>query len=135
MMYVAKRSRPDCLVPTAYLATRVNTYTVDDVVKLVRLMRYVLYTKDRGIVLRAGTEGVCVDVYIDAAYGDGKSHTGSCVTVGEVGAVHCKSAKQQIMSKSSTVAELIALSDSANQALFMRYLKRRDGADRTVGLC
>lgn len=123
MMYVSKKSRPDCLMTTAWLATRVNRCTVDDLVKLTRLMRYVRETKERGIVLKAGAEGVCVKVYIDAAYGvhaDGKSHTGSCVVVGDVGAVHCKSAKQQIVSKSSTEAELIALSDSANQALHMR---------------
>jgi hypothetical protein len=96
---------------------------LDDIVKLTRLMRYVRDTRERGIMLRAGSDGVCIKVYIDAAYGvhsDGKSHTGSCVVVDDVGAVHCKSVKQQIVSKSSSEAELIALSDSANQALFMR---------------
>ena len=34
--------------------------------------------------------------------------------------MHCKSAKQQIVTKSSTEAELVALSDSANQALYVR---------------
>ena len=53
-------------------------------------------------------------VFIDAAYGvhvDGKSHKGSCVVVGDVGAVHSKSGKQQIVTKSSAEAELVALSD------------------------
>ena len=35
-------------------------------------------------------------------------------------AVHCKSAKQQIVTKSSTEAELVALSDSASQVLHTR---------------
>ena len=64
---------------------------------------------------------------IDAAYGvhpDGRSHTGSCVVVGDRGAVHCKSAKQQIVTKSSTEAELVALSDSSNQALHLRNFIR-----------
>ena len=64
--------------------------------------------------------GLCVRVFIDAAYGvhaDGRSHTCSCVVIGDVGAVHCKSSKQSIVNKSSTEAELIALSDSANQGL------------------
>ena len=110
-------------MPVAYLATRVTKCTKDDLVKLGRLMRYVRETRDREIVLRAGAAGIEVRVYIDAAYGvhaDGKSHTGSCVVIGELGAVHCKSTKQQIVSKSSTEAELIALSDSANQALHTR---------------
>jgi hypothetical protein len=74
--------------------------------------------KERGIEFRPGERGVAVRVLIDASYGvhaDGKSHTGSCIVVGETGAVHCKSAKQQIVTKSSTEAELVALSDSASQ--------------------
>jgi hypothetical protein len=48
-----------------------------------------------------------VRLYIDASYGvhaDGKSHTGSCIVVGDTGAVHCKSGKQQIVTKSSAEA-------------------------------
>ena len=91
--------------------------------KLKRLIKYIADTKDRGVVLRPGAMGICVRVFIDAAYGvhpDGKSHTGSCVVIGDVGAVHCKSSKQSIVTKSSTEAELIALSDSANQGLYIR---------------
>jgi hypothetical protein len=64
-----------------------------------------------------------VSVYINAAFGvhqDLKSHTGSCVVIGDVGAVNCRSSKQQIVAKSSTEAELVALSDCANQALCIR---------------
>ena len=42
------------------------------------------------------------------------------MVIGDVGAVHCKSSKQSIVTKSSTEAELIALSDSANQGLYTR---------------
>jgi hypothetical protein len=54
---------------------------------------------------------------VDASYGvhkDGKSHTGSCVVLGEVGAVHCTSSKQDIVVKSSTEGELLVASNSAN---------------------
>ena len=123
MLYLAKRARPDCLTAVAFLATRVTKCSVDDLGKLERLMRYVWSTRERGIVLAPGDKGITVSVLIDAAYGvhpDGRSHTGSCVVVGCRGAVHCKSAKQQIVTKSSTEAELVALSDSANQALHLR---------------
>ena len=86
-------------------------------------MRYVRHTKERGIVLAPGKMGIMIRMYIDAAYGvhhDRTSHTGSCVVIGDRGAVHCRSSKQSSMSKSSTEAELIALSDSANQALYLR---------------
>ena len=124
MLYLAKCARPDCLTAVAYLATRVTRCSVDDLGKLERLLKYVNNTKDRGIVFEAGAKGIIVSVLIDAAYGvhpDGRSHTGSCVVVGTRGAVHSKSAKQQIVTKSSTEAELVALSDSTNQALHMRH--------------
>ena len=123
LSYLAKRAKPECLTAVAYLATRVTRCTADDVEKLKRVMRYIVFTKERGVVLRPGTLGISVRVFIDAAYGvhaDGKSHTGSCVVIGDVGAVHCKSSKQSIVTKSSTEAELVALSDSANQELFVR---------------
>ena len=123
LAYLAKRARPECLTAVAYLATRVTKCTGDDIEKLSRVLRYIAGTKDRGVILRPGKLGVCVRLYVDAAYGvhsDGKSHTGSCVVIGDVGAVHCKSSKQSIVTKSSTEAELIALSDSANQGLFIR---------------
>jgi hypothetical protein len=130
MLYLAKRTRPDILTTVAYLATRVTRCTNHDIEKLTRLLRYVNHTKERGVVLRIGSKGVHVSVYIDAAYGvhhDKKSHTGSAVVVGDVGAVHCRSAKQQIVTKSSTEAELVALSDSANQGLHLRKFLLEQG--------
>ena len=124
MLYLAKRARPDCLTAVAYLATRVTRCSVDDLAKLERLLKYMNETKDRGVVFEAGAKGIVVSVLIDAAYGvhsDGRSHTGSCVVMGMRGAVHSKSANQQIVTKSSTEAKLVALSDSTNQALHLRH--------------
>jgi hypothetical protein len=123
MLYLAKKPRPECLTAVAFLVTRVTKCTEHDWEKLTRLLRYVNDTRERGIVLRPGKSRIAVRVYIDAAYGihaDGKSHTGSCVVIGDSGAVHCKSGKQQIVTKSSTEAELVALSDSASQGLHTR---------------
>ena len=79
------------------------------------MLKYIAKTRERGVILRPGKLGVCVRVYVDAAYGvhsDGKSHTGSCVVIGDV--------------ESSTEEELVALSDSANQGLYIRnFLKGR----------
>ena len=115
ILYLAKRARPDCLTAVAFLATRVTKCTV--------VIEYVCATRERGIVFAPGEKGIVVSVLIDAAYGvhaDGRSHMGSCIVIGDSGAVHCKSSKQQIVTKSSTEAELVALSDSANQALYLR---------------
>ena len=91
--------------------------------KLRRLLRYIRSTRDRGIILRPGIRGVTVRNFVDAAYGvhtDGKSHTGSAIVIGDGGPVFVKSAKQKIVTKSSTEAELVAASDSANQAFHTR---------------
>ena len=119
ILYLAKRTKPECLTAVSYLATKVNQCTVGDVDKLQRLVRYIGATREKGVVLMPGATGISVKLFVDASYGvhhDGKSHTGSCIVIGELGAVHCRS----IVTKSSTEAELVGLSDSANQGIFIR---------------
>jgi Reverse transcriptase (RNA-dependent DNA polymerase) len=123
LMYLAKRTRWECLPAVSYLATRVTRCTVVDVEKLHRLVRYIIGTADLGVVLRPGELGIVVRLYVDASYGvhhDGKSHTGACVVIGDTGAVHCTSTKQDIVVKSSTEGELVAVSNAANQGLNSR---------------
>jgi hypothetical protein len=130
ILYLAKRVRPECLTAVAFLATRVTKSDQDDLGKLRRLLRYIRATAERGIVLRAGANGMQVRLYVDASYGvhaDGKSHTGCTITVGDAGPAFAKSCKQKIVSKSSTEAELVAMSDSANQALHMRNFLTAQG--------
>jgi len=111
------------LTTVAFLTTRVNVCDKDDLGKLRRLLAYLRGTKERGVILRIG-ERMEVRTYIDAAYGvhtsSGKSHTGCVVVIGEGGPVYNKSSKQKIVTKSSTEAELVGLSDSVSQALHMR---------------
>ena len=123
LLYLAKRAKPDCLTAVAFLAIRVSRCDRDDLDKLGRLIKYVRATREHGIRLKVGEGGIVVKVLVDAAYrvhADGKSHTGSCIVIGDMGAVHCKSCKQQIVTKSSTEAVLVALSDSANQGIHVR---------------
>ena len=104
LSYLSKKAKPECLTDMAFLATRVTRCTSDDVENLGRVLKYITDTKEMGVLFRPGR---LVRVYVDAAYGvhsDGKSHTGSCVVIGDVGAVHCKSSKQSIVTKSSTEA-------------------------------
>ena len=124
ILYLAKRSKPLCLTAISFLTTRVTKFTSDDEEKRQRLVWYIRHSRTRGILLSPGVMGITIRMFVDAAYGvhqDRTSHTGSSVVIGDRGAVHCKSTKQSSMSKSSTEAELIALSDSANQALYLRW--------------
>jgi hypothetical protein len=123
LLYLSKRVRPECLTAVAFLSTRVQCCDIDDIAKLKRLLGYLRGTRERGIVLRVGDD-LRVKAYIDAAYGvhqdSGKSHTGCVLVVGAGGPVFAKSGKQKIVTKSSTEAELVGLSDSASPAIHLR---------------
>lgn len=123
LLYLSKRVRPECLLAVAFLTTRVLKATQEDAGKLQRVLKYLRDTRGRGIRLKPGTTGIVASGYFDAAYGvhpDGKSHTGACIMIGDAGPVLAESCRQQIVTKSSTEAELVALSDSTNQLLHLR---------------
>jgi hypothetical protein len=134
LLYVAKRVRPEMLLATSFLATRAQEPDTDDENKLKRALGYLLGTRDRGIVLRIG-DFMTVEAYIDAAYGvhtaSGRSHSGCAVVLGlgGSGSIQVKSSKQKIVTKSSTEAELVALSDYASQAIWTRNFIVSQGYD------
>jgi hypothetical protein len=128
-LYMSKRTWPELLTAVSFLTTRINVWDTDDSGKLDRMVGYVRYAGNRGLRFKMGSE-FTVRAWVDAAYGvhsDGKSQTGSAVTVGIFGTVHAKSVKQKIVTKSSTEAELVAASDSANQGFFVRNFIRAQG--------
>ncbi len=130
LLYLGKRVRPEILTAVALLTTRVNKCNQDDLNKLHRVLSYINGSSDRGIILRIGEGPITVRAYIDAAYGvhaDAKSHTGCAIIIGDSGASYNRSAKQKIVTKSSTEAELVALSDSANVPIHMARFLRAQG--------
>lgn len=119
--YLAKRTRPDLLTATAFLASRVAHPTEDDWDKLERVCKYLNGSSELGIVLRP-SDDVHISAFVDASYGvhsDFKSHTGVSIQLGS-GTFFAKCAKQKINTKSSTEAELVALSDAITQILWSR---------------
>ena len=121
LLYLSKRSRPDILTPVAFLTKRVTVPTKDDQEKLERTIQYVRGTKDLALTLETH-DPITATSYVDASYGvhrDFKSHTGCVITLGK-GAIYGKSSTQKLNTKSSTEAELVALSDSANQVIWTR---------------
>ena len=121
LLYMAKRVRPDMLLAVSFLTTRVSGPNEQDLTKLTRLLFYLNDTKDLGLVLEV-TNGIKVLAYIDASHGSHpnfKGHTGGIISLGH-GAVHAKSSKQKLNSKSSTETELIGLSDYLSQVLWIR---------------
>eukprot|EP00975_Prorocentrum_lima_P055839 11706233-Prorocentrum_lima.AAC.1 len=116
LMYIARLTRPDILLPVTYLAARVHVATKADKRKLARVLRYLKNTKTKGISIQC--EGsLNIQCYCDASYGthmDGKSHTGFLLTIGESNSyLHARSFKQKLAALSSTDAEIYATTQAA----------------------
>ena len=67
MLYLAKRVRPECLPTVAFLATWMNKCDQNDLGKLRRLVRYMRFTKERGVYLYPTS--MDVSAQIDTANG------------------------------------------------------------------
>jgi hypothetical protein len=121
LLYAAVRVRPDILLPIIFLSSRVTKATTQDSKKLRRVLRYLKGCYDLGINLGPDQDGTLrVHMFADASFGvhpDAKSHTGIFLSLG-LGPILCKSVKQRIVTKSSTEAELVALSDATSLAMF-----------------
>jgi len=114
LLYLAKRVRPDLLLSISVLVSRVNSYNSDDQTKLEKVISYLRSTKDLCLTLRAH-DPTNVTCYVDAGFAphaDAKSHSAYGISLGE-GFFVCRSAKQRIVTKSSTEAELVAANEAA----------------------
>jgi hypothetical protein len=131
LLYLAKRVRPDILLPINFLTTRVQAPDIDDWKKLTKVLQYLNGTRDLGLTLEPGAADTpCT--YVDASFAvhtDFRSHTGMCMMIGK-GCIIAKSSKQKINTKSSTEAEFIALSDSATDGIFARQFAKYQGYEK-----
>jgi len=130
LLYLAKRVRPEILPTVNFLSTRVKSPTEDDWNKLDRCLKYLNGEPSMGIRLScASNDPLSIVSHVDASYGvhpDGKSHSGMCIALGE-GPIYVKSSKQKIVTKSSTEAELVALSDGCSQVIWSREFLLNQG--------
>lgn len=128
LLYASKRARWDLLILIAFLTKRVNNPRRDDWEKLTRGIQYIRGTQNLGVTLEIH-DPITVTAYVDASYGvhkDKKSHTGCNITLGK-GTIYAKSSTQKLNTKSSTEAELVALSDASNQILWTNNFLRMQG--------
>jgi hypothetical protein len=129
LLYLSKRVRMDILLAIAFLSTRVREPDEDDWKKLERVLKYLNST--RSLYMTLGIKNGAIDIYgsIDASYGthlDGKSHSGLTLSVGR-GTVLSMSKKQSIVTKSSTEAEIVAVSDMLSPVIGLREFLMAQG--------
>jgi hypothetical protein len=127
LLYIAKRVKPECLTAVSFLTTRVQAPSEQDHNKLIRVIKYVRYSRDRGITIEVGDSGFRVQLLTDASHAvhaDMKSHSGSVIVIGNSGrgCISFKSRKQKIIGRSSTDAEFICITDCANDSLHIRNI-------------
>lgn len=122
LMYIARLTRADILMPVTYLATKCSSPTVTDYCNARWILRYLKGTRDK--VIRYKASDMTLRFYADASYllhGDGKGHSGYLATIGGT-MVMARSSKQKLQARSSTEAEIIAVEDCTTYVVFMRHL-------------
>ena len=128
LLYVALRGRPDILLSVVFLASRVSKATFQDQTKLKRLLEYLYGTYDLPLIL--GADDIqTMYTFVDAAFAvhdDMKSHTGGVITFGRSG-IACKSAKQKVVTKSSTEAELVGAREYLPSTIWVQYFLQAQG--------
>ena len=120
-LFISKRARPDIQPTVAVLATRVKGPMESDWKKLVRLLKYLNGTREKGLTLRVDDVRV-IKWYVDASFAvhpDFRSHTGGVMTMGK-GAIQSQSKKQKLNTRSSTEAELVGVDDAATMILWTK---------------
>ena len=121
------KSHPDISTAVSFAATHSAKPTAGDYNELLLILAYLDKTRDMGLILHAGVahrELVCT-CYVDASYlthDDSKSHTGYCISFGEIGCFYSKSVKQTLVSTSSTHAEMRALYSLCVDIVYLVHL-------------
>jgi Reverse transcriptase (RNA-dependent DNA polymerase) len=121
LYYLAKRMRFDILTSVSFCTSQVLHPTQEDQKKLDRILSFLLYTQDQCLVLRIGDK-IQLRAYVDSSFGiyrDAKSVTGVVIMLGNA-PIYVKSGRQKIVTRSSTEAELVGISDSLSQILWSR---------------
>ena len=122
LLYIALRGRPDTLLAVVFLTSRVAKATLQDQAKLKCLLEYLYGTYDLPLIL--GTDDMqTMYTFVDASYAvhdDMKSHTSGVITFGR-GGIGCKSAKQKLVTKSSTEAELVGASEYLPSTIWVQH--------------
>ena len=130
LLWIAKRARPDIMVPVAFLTKRVTKATVEDWEKLRRCLSYLKQTIDMPLTIRIDDLTI-VKTWVDVAFGvhkDFKSHTRNVISMGK-GALYARSMGQKLNTTSTTESETVGASDCLGQTI---WTKKLPGTPRSV---
>jgi hypothetical protein len=125
LMYLARFTRPDVLMPVTFLATKSAAPTQGDYNKGMRILNYLAGTKKRTLFFKANVP-LTLAIFADAAHmvhRDAKGHGGIIGTLGSA-PIFTKSFKFKLVTRSSTESEMVCLEESVTFALWILVLLR-----------
>jgi hypothetical protein len=113
LIYLTK-SRPDIATAVSFGATHAAKPTYGAYKELLHCLSYLYQTREDGLIIRGGmpNRDLVLKCYVDASYlthHDSKSHSGYCMSFGDIGTFYSRSGKQSVVTTSSTHAEMRAL--------------------------
>ena len=125
LMYLARLTRCEILLPTVFLSTKCSSPTEQDYHKARHILRYLKGTPKRGITLGGkGPDVMKPRFIVDTSHGvhmDGKGQLGLIIMLG-IAVIFCRSCKLKAVTLSSTESEVYGLSDSVGYALWFARL-------------
>lgn len=125
LAYLMVCTRPDIAYPVSVVSRSLENPTHTDCVRLKRMLRYLQYTPDMGILYKKDYRKGILECYSDADHGGdlttGRSTTGVvCIYAG--GAVSWLSQRQPSVAISTTEAEIVAASEAAKEGIWLARL-------------
>lgn len=123
LLYISSGTRPDISFSVNYLSRFQNCYNVTHYRYALRVLKYLYSTKDLKLTFKRNENTDILDSFVDADWAgdsiDRKSTSGYIVRLfGNV--IFWKSKKQGSVTKSSTFAEYVALSEAVSEIKFMK---------------
>lgn len=125
LLYVSAGTRPDISYSVNYLSRFQNCYDATHYKYALRVVKYLYETRDMSLRYSRKENSEKIDCFVDSDHAgdsvDRKSTSGYVIRMGG-NAIFWKSKKQNVVVKSSTFAEYVALSEAVTELLFIRNL-------------
>ena len=128
LLFLAKRVKMTCLTAVSALASKVAAPTVEDKKKLDRVFNYVATSRDQIMKFKVGGD-INPVAFVDASHATQpgrKSRTGILLKIAGC-AIGVWSVKQKLVTKSSTEAELVALTEALTNIIWLRRFYEYQG--------
>jgi hypothetical protein len=123
LMYLARHTRPDILMPTTFLATKSASPTSEYYSDILRIIAYVSATQHYSLQFSKNASMIPT-IYADSSHllhQDARGHGGIILSLGS-GPIMTKSYKLRLNTRSSTESELVVLEASTSYAKWWHLL-------------